>query len=256
MDAWSGASGGDLRLEARTLTIHDGGAIDVSGKGYRGGLSCNVNEQCSWQGESLGVPGMQAMTPNGGGGGGGMASSKFGSIGGGGGGYGSAGSPSCPNTYLGVRVGGVGGTACPTSVALLEEAIHMGAGGGGGSGLSGSAGGCGGCGGGSLFLTCERLINRGTILCNGSAGGNGTGNYSSGGGGGSGGAIRLIAKDLDIVGTIRAVGGPGGSPGPEDTAQPGASSGGGKGGDGRISVALFGPNNKLDSAADIAPAPI
>ena len=131
-------------------------------------------------------------------------------------------------------------------------------------------GGKGGNGGGALRINACKIINRGTISCNGEDGSAGnisiffsslplllfislpflshpfysyphTGTlYGSSGGGGSGGSIYLQAVELENSGTITAVGGQGGGCAPCPSNM---SSKGGSGGHGRIRIDL--PNKNI-----------
>lgn len=82
------------------VIVEEGGQINLTGRGYRGGASCGISERSSSDGES----------PQGCAGKGGKASARFGSTGGGGGGLGTNGFDADPNRFKEeVHPGGVGG---------------------------------------------------------------------------------------------------------------------------------------------------
>jgi hypothetical protein len=93
---WDGATGGIVFFRALTVTVEGGGKIDVSGKGYRGGVSDHT-VRYSDQGESYPGEGQQSQLINAGGGGGGntenIPNGAYWATGGGGGGYGNNGQP-------------------------------------------------------------------------------------------------------------------------------------------------------------------
>ena len=159
-------------IKCNNLTIKNGGKIDVTGKGYRGG--CKY-----YQGESLNGIGIKSNENNCGGGGGGYY--------GGGGGYGTIGQNG--DGY------GKGGSIYGNDKL---DILYLGSGGGGG-GYYGS----GGSGGGVIKIMCKNQIlieKNANILSNGGYGGDL-------GGGGSGGTIYLICKILSNYGNIYAKGG-------------------------------------------------
>ena len=238
--AWDGNAGGVLRLHATgTVTIEEGGMIDVSGKGFRGGVDltdpddCFDNAPVEAHGESW------TQRHGGGGGGGGIASNNYGSAGGGGGGNGTAGENAQPNTCCnGNRPGGVGGLESPGGPELAAGLV-MGAGGGAGKLYANDENPrtChGGSGGGAVHIVAANIVLHGEIRANGADGGRGTARYASGGGGGSGGTVLLQALELVVRGgTVTCRGGAGGAHGPDGGHQ-GICSQGGQGGAGRVRI--------------------
>lgn len=261
---WNGASGGSLRIVA-TGTVTIDGAINLSGRGYRGGVAQNANNLNQWSpqgtpgeaGESyVGPPNarLPGLANGGGGAGGGVDTCTYGA-GAGGAGYGTAGvaassigggcaygyafqSSSFPFYSTGPAAGGVGGaTYGDASISTLQ----LGSGGGAAGSdadCTGGRGGHGGRGGGAVSIEARTLTLSGTIDVSGQAGGNallgsnpcGYPGDNGGGGGGSGGSLRLRARTLTLLSgsTLNARGGAGGLRG---TA---ASTNGGAGGDGRV----------------------
>ena len=139
---WNGQVGGTIRLFASKFT--NNGQINVSGKGYRGGIGTTVADAtaANWNhegnsGESVGVLSVVSIASNGGGGGGGRSvDGSNGTSGGGGGGYGTIGQNGAPNTYNGVNrhnLSGRGGAAYGN--APMAE-VMLGSGGGSGHGWS------------------------------------------------------------------------------------------------------------------------
>jgi hypothetical protein len=237
---WNGTEGtGVLNLMVSgSVVVEEGGQINLTGRGYRGGASNNINEKMSSDGESS-----KAL-----GGKGGKASNRFGSTGGGGGGLGSQGFDAEPNRYKDeITPGGAGGkklllslnneSTTPNNGEKPTNVLLLGSGGGGGSGYSGSIGGHGGPGGGILMIKAREIRNHGVICSDGYAGFNGEGIYSSGGGGGSGGSIQLTTNILHNFGEISALGGAGGKAGPFNGCF-GICSNGGAGGEGMIVIEL------------------
>jgi hypothetical protein len=246
--AWEGPEkkGGVLALIINgQLLIEEGGRIDVSGKGFRGGAGAgyegnrgkskkalNRTSNFGSQGEStLGI-GTFSMACNGGGGGGGCYNTNYHSRqGGSGGGFGSAGSAgitlssygaAANQTYsrlhafesLTVKGGFAYGCESLDDADLLN---HMLLGSGGGGGVNHHTPReiepAGGNGGGSLLIKAESFCNYGEILSNGADGYDielTAGDMGCGGGGGSGGAIKIVADELHELGKILAVGGKGG----------------------------------------------
>jgi hypothetical protein len=206
-----------------------GGTIDVSGKGGRGGSCGNLVWGRSESGECQG-----------GYGGGGQAGTYCSIVGctggGGGGGYGTAGADAVTNSYLvegGPYLRSKGGAVCGDASLLCQ-----GAGGGGGYGDCGSLGGAGGRGGGLIVIRCWELSNLGRMLADGTQGGDALAGPGSGGGGGSGGSIRIEAERLGEGGTgrVSAWGGRGGNAGAWRHLN--VNTRGGSGGDGRIVTSL------------------
>lgn len=102
------------------------------------------------------------------------------------------------------------GLEAGTAIATM---IKGGNGGTGGNSTASSVGGGGGGGAAVLGLYCLRLINNGTISCNGGAGAaaSGSGTGAGGGGGGGGGAAIVVCGPGSTTGTITASGGIGGA---------------------------------------------
>eukprot|EP01105_Mastigella_eilhardi_P022038 TRINITY_DN5397_c0_g1_i3.p1 TRINITY_DN5397_c0_g1~~TRINITY_DN5397_c0_g1_i3.p1 ORF type:complete len:610 (+),score=105.31 TRINITY_DN5397_c0_g1_i3:294-2123(+) len=251
-EAWNGTSGGMISITAKEIVIAQGGSVDVSGLGFRGGEVVTTDQGEAHQGESRQGRGQNALENNYCGGGGGDSRCAFGSIGGGGGGNGTCGNPASPNTHRNVtRAGGHGGQANP-QVGSNNLADHMGGGGGAGGIYVRGAPGTGGCGGGCVSLAAETVELLGTVVANGSSGGCGS-EYSSGGGGGAGGCVRLRAASAKLHGTIAASGGVGGlsnTYGPNN--EQGVTSAGGAGGDG---VVLVSCDAVVRSGDTCSPAP-
>ncbi|KAH3722778.1 hypothetical protein Pelo_18516 [Pelomyxa schiedti] len=211
---------------------HMGGTVDVTGKGYRGGVAPRKYRNTAPQGESSIGIGCPSTEPNGGGGGGGVGSDSYGSTGGGGGCYGTRGRDSPPNTYrkTGPHPGGKGGNVVPPSIINNTLPI-LGSGGGAGDPYGYTAG-----SGGAVVIEASEIDIQGTIQANGNPGGSGK-SYGSGGGGGSGGLIALRPSwrvALGATGTLTASGGEGGSCEAAPLGHQGICSRGGGGGDGWI----------------------
>jgi hypothetical protein len=243
------------------LIVEEGGQINLTGRGYRGGASSNINERTSSDGESSYHCAGK----------GGKASNKFGSTGGGGGGFGTVGTDAEPNRYKDeVTPGGVGGQKM-VGTGEKDSLLLRGSGGGktidclfpepfvtffsllgGGSGYSGSIGGHGGAGGGLLLIKAREIRNSGVICSDGAAGLNGEGIYSSGGGGGSGGCIKLAANIIHNSGEITTLGGGGGTPGAFNGCF-GICCKGGAGGEGVILIELA---DDITGESKIVPKPI
>ena len=237
---WNGSTGGVVVFRALTVS---GAAIDVSGKGFKGGYGNDAALHaglCSWssgqgqaqQGHSYTGVVSCAKTPNGGAGGGGgqpafVESCEFGS--GGGGGYGTAG---------GNGAGCAGGTGGGLYGTDDLSKIGLGSGGGGGTWGTNPYGGgrrsgdersndASGQGGGTALIISASITST-TVNANGIVGGPSSNGYA--GGGGSGGAIKIVTNDVSAV-SLQAVGGGGGS---------GGIASGGAGGAGRIRVEYCG----------------
>lgn len=206
---WAGASGGIVVFRADgTVDIATGGSIDMSEKGYRGGLHGTPSSCGSGEGErgesypGLGGCGGYVLpggeNPNGGGGGL--------EVTGGGGGYGTAGEDSVSWNGGGADVGSGG---LQHGVANLAQ-IFPGSG-GGGCYQGGSLSGDGGDGGGIIIIMANSVSVSGSVESNGQNGqGYGQGSYLYGTGGGSGGSI-LIQANTASLGTslVTATGGTG-----------------------------------------------
>ncbi len=189
---WNGTTGGVLTFSSNgTVTID--GAVDASGKGFRGGDgSKRTLNRTGQQGESYNGLGATCGSNNcnvnsnnfGGGGSGGNFGN--GSGGGAGGSYGTLGTTAPTGSPV---AGAVYGNTTITN-------LHFGSGGGGGyDNGNGAVGGSGGNGGGMILISAASLQVNGTIK---SYGANGGGTASYAGGGGSGGSIYLIASTVNI----------------------------------------------------------
>ena len=209
--AWDGETGGVVFFRALTVTVEAGGSIDVSGKGYRGGLEDHNHAfQFSYVGEGyLGGYGTRGRESGSGGGGGGYTDGNnnyaSASGGGGGGGYGTTGADGAIVHGNDTR-NGLGGEeyGLPNLSQLLV-------GSGGGSGghdmeVSSRYGGAGGAGGGIIFIDADAITVDGAITADGEDGGPTSGGYV--GGGGAGGSVWLRGEDL-VLGEshVTAVGG-------------------------------------------------
>lgn len=218
---WNGATGGVMVIRSDGLTsILQGGAIDSSGKGFRGGAGGTGNLTCTAiQGESPARPGLPVCSiANGGGGGGGPDHNigHFDAAGGGGAGFGTNGTNGSNKGY-GAGVAnpavGVGGTTYG-STEVSNLFLGSGGGGGGGRGGQGGTGGSGGAGGGLAIIAANNLVISGPLTSRGSNGVIGfatDGRGAGGGGGGSGGTILIQSRVLGLGnGQVNAVGGNGG----------------------------------------------
>ncbi|KKR34171.1 MAG: OmpA domain-containing protein [candidate division CPR2 bacterium GW2011_GWC1_39_9] len=199
--------GQKLRLEAKnTLTIEDGGKIDATGKGYRGGFghcSSAIAGDCNGKGPGGGI------------------GNQYGC---GGGGYGGAGGSvlgCCAWIYIGA--GGPSYATFPDfgsggGASRMESQAHGGAGGGViiirvanldikgtnpafpaiiSNGINGSNavyGAGGGGSGGSIYIISQSDIVRANLIT-ANGGGRGRGCNSGGGGGGGGGRIKIKAPN-------------------------------------------------------------
>ena len=202
--------GGILRLRVNgTLWIKPGGRIDVSGRGYHGGIAGAVADQKGVQGDSWGMVGANDRVENRGGGGGGLPDPTVG--GGGGGGNATAG------TGGGGGRTGLAGLSFDTVAQSQDPSFRgnypfprFGSGGGGGGFvlLNANAAAVGGSGGGVIVIEAAHIINQGTMSAEGSGGGTG---ISGGGGGGGGGVwIRTLSSETRQSGTVTVKGGSGG----------------------------------------------
>ncbi|MFH1641356.1 MAG: LamG-like jellyroll fold domain-containing protein, partial [Nanoarchaeota archaeon] len=173
-----------LNITAKNLTIEAGGMINVTGKGYAGGI---------------------AGTSDGSGPGGGKRATSPTGIeadGGGGAGYGGYGGK---GGYRTTDTSGSGGS----SYGSLTKPLDLGSGGGSGYATNGAKG------GGAIFLNITDILNNSGLI---SADGSSTYYYSPGsptgtGGGGSGGSIHITAGNFVGNGSISSKGGYGGSVG-------------------------------------------
>jgi hypothetical protein len=209
---WNGNAGGIFAVMCKG-TMNVSGTLDVSGRGFRGGIfgDLDTRHHTGQQGESYTGVGIYStdrlqfahLQPNGGGGGGG-GEAAGGSGTGGGGGYGTAGQAGAS----GGLAYGLGGN---TYGDPLLNQIHLGSG-GGGTFLNYAC--CataadGGDGGGTIIVFAHSLKVNGTIASNGENGARGSGGEGSGGG--SGGSIKLIVAQASLRdGAVTATGGVGG----------------------------------------------
>ena len=224
--AWDGTKGGILALEVtENLTLEAG--IDVSGKGFRGGVSPTQEEgncrffvqnnnyfynSVNWRGSVKGegiaqyIPGKEAgRGPQANGGGGGNDHNA-----GGGGG-------------ANLSVGGIGsevlvtGTACRGrnpglgGIGLESSSNRVFFGGGGGAGhKNNDLKSEGGNGGGIIFLFAKNISSNGnSITANGLSAEEVRGDGA--GGGGAGGAILLNIQNITDQANIQVIGGNGGN---------------------------------------------
>ncbi len=240
-NAFDGLVGGVVAFQANG-TVQVAGMIDVSGKGYRGGLPGVQGDDFGQQGESPKGSGGRATAASLNGGGGGK--SAGGAAGGGGGGYGTIGTGGGSAQGISGVGGGVAGDANLTQ-------ILFGGGGGGGGDDNRDFQFCnqqvcsppwqgypGGAGGGILLLAADAFnISNGFIRslgANGVSGPSAFGEDGGAGGGGSGGSILLYANTVDTpVNRINAKGGAGGT-------TDGGGGAGGAGGVGRIAILTSG----------------
>ncbi len=247
VNAWDGSVGGALFARVSgSATI--AGAIDLSGRGYRGSATM-YSQGFGWGGGFVGETARKSNSAQHswfdadgfGGGGGGDAELCHSGAGGGGGGYGSAGgfggwfTLSCGgynpvDWYFGLNQA-VGGSAYGDA-DLMRLFFGGGGGGGGVDGDNPDESTVGGAGGGVVALFAGTVTVTGTGTINAS-GGNGQNQNPAGesgsGGGGAGGSLLLQAVSLD-VGSFRVtgLGGAGGGGGGQRDA--------GAGGDGRIAL--------------------
>ncbi|MEM4245501.1 MAG: LamG domain-containing protein, partial [Candidatus Nanoarchaeia archaeon] len=208
--SWNGYEGGIVVFKVNdTLTIQEGASINVSARGFRGGLNGTsgflTGGYKSDPGESimgLGVP--DSQQPNYGGGGAGKLDPAGGTGGAGGGGGGSYGGKGTDGETI---LGGTGGKAGNIIGREDSQLLMLGSGGGGGAegdagNMAGMYSGRGGNGSGAVYIIGKNIIVNGVIEANGESGYNGSGPvgfipwYGAGGGGGSGGLIYLKAENL------------------------------------------------------------
>lgn len=232
---WDGSRGGVLALRAANVTL--GGEIDMSGRGFRSGLSAESDGQ-TFDGTDTSNPLLAAGKGEGfdpslygrfgrgaasSGGGGGNAGNGAEGAGGGGSGFGAGGNGGGPTERAGI--GGAvpaGGTG------------RFGGGGGGGHSVTAASPGSGGAGGGLVVVEVSGTFDgAGTaaIHAQGIDGEDSSGNGAAAGGGGGGGVVRLGASQCTGTFAIRARGGNGGGTGGANPA-----SGGGGGGGGTIRI--------------------
>lgn len=215
-DGWNGETGGIVFFRSNgSVAINSTAKIDVTGKGYRGGIgpASQTDYQYGYAGErTRGVS--TARELNGlakiqGGGGAGKGAEGSG----GGGGYGLNGGNG--GKYLAGSDYGRG--ALSFGSANLNKLFFGGGGGSSGSHSAGRYGVAGGNGGGIVCFSVKTIIisNGGNIKASGNNGSNGIrvydANSGAGGGGGAGGSI-LISADIinNDAGYIKAEAGTGG----------------------------------------------
>lgn len=244
---WNGQTGGVLALSVEgQLTLND--EIDVSGQGFRGGLSqAGPGNNCNFlipanaysyalgnwrgvpkgEGVAIALPSMasgRGAQANGGGGG------NDHNAGGGGGAHLSSGGPGGQNAEPATfgcdgLFPGRGGKALPTAAA--DGRLFMGGGGGAGH-ENNSVGTDGGNGGGIALLMVGSLVANGhAIRANGLTPPNGFGDGA--GGGGAGGSVVLLAASATEH-SIMANGGHGGQVSNGNEARCFGPGGGGSGG--------------------------
>jgi gliding motility-associated-like protein len=247
---WDGTIGGVLVFNvANTLTLNNN--IDVSNKGFRGGLyeqqisSCGENgffhSQTSasgaYKGEGIAVLSSNLVkgkgkSANGGGGGndhnsGGAGGSNFGQGGNGGKEFALGG------TCVQQNNGGIGGASLLYNNA--SNKIYLGGGGGAGD-INGTLGGFkGGNGGGIVIVSANNLVvsNNNSILTKGEKAQDCLTNdcWESGSGGGSGGTVLL---DVNNIAGSLAINSSGGNGGNLSNSNPGGYSAPGGGGGGGL----------------------
>ncbi len=222
---WDGTTGGILIFEAETVTLE--GAIDVSGKGFRGGTSRISGIPCgavdykyptgsslgAFKGEGIAIAKSSFSSGRGsiGNGGGGGNANNAGGAGGSNIGFGGTGGNQilgCTNTNT---TGGVGGNALQYTSAINK--IFMGGGGGAGHGDNDYAT-AGGNGGGIIIINAQRINgNKQIIRSNGVKAANGrvTPFTDGQGGGGAGGTIFLNTPQDSISVALELKGGDGGT---------------------------------------------
>jgi cysteine-rich repeat protein len=221
---WNGETGGVLVFRA-SGTVRLDGNIDVSGAGYRGGLSPQAQSQDGFSGESIhGGLGKQDISSQFGAGGAGRGElcATWGSSGGGGAhlGGGESGSAECS---------GRGGTGYGFSDPVTR--LYFGSGGGSGGNdqllTDNPPGGSGGHGGGIVMIVADAIFvgSTGSLRADGTVGqgdaapgcmGDSTLNcwdFAGAGGGGAGGSLLLMGRVLVSSGPISALGGAGGQGG-------------------------------------------
>ncbi len=220
---WNGATGGIIALEATGAIDMQGGAIEASGKGFRGGRTNSTRTMLSdifdmnaryesgrsgEKGESITEyyferqAGRSAIA-NGGGGGNALGS---GGGGGGNGGNGGNGSGEYEGSH-GLPFGGIGGHNLVFSNGITRA--FMGGGGGGGH-QNVNNGSDGGRGGGIVILKTNVFVGRGNpIYADGISAANS--DASGAGGGGAGGTVIIEADVFASYPAVYARGGNGGN---------------------------------------------
>jgi hypothetical protein len=225
--AWNGTVGG-IYAKFCNGAFSIAGSLDLSIKGFRGGVDANNTNTFSAYGEgSSGASGTATTGAANGNGGGGAK--KW--VGGGGGGNGGAGGNAGINTWDSGYTVGLGGAAVGNAGLT---SMFPGGGGGGASHDPGTPGGdaSGTRGGGIVLIIAKTITITGSILntsANAISWNNGT--HGTGGGGGAGGSVLLKGQVITLgTGLVVATGNIGGHYGNNNTD----SSWGGDGGTGRI----------------------
>ena len=249
LESWNGIVGGIFAVMCQNQATISG-AIDLSGRGFRGGASGNTYQTDQWQGESILSPSGYTdhyyqttnRTPSAQGGG------AANNIGGGGGGAGY--SPGSDGDHVGGSDHGWGGIGHGTP--NLSQ-IFFGGGGGGAATVINPAGGyaTSGNGAGIVFLFARTITITGQVRANGqTASGVQTddnGNRRVTGGSGGGGQIYIKTENISIgANGMSAVGGPRLAPGGP------APFGGGAGGNGYIYIEHCGTVTGTGNTAPIA----
>ena len=201
---WDGYIGGVVIFRAETVTIDNGGSIDVSEKGYRGGPYGPINNRDGYQGESylgkgIGGAGYGLGKMNNMGGGGSY-------ICGGGGEHGGGATDSDPWTGSGDTYARKGSEY---GIGDLSK-IFFGSGGGGQWNGNDPNPSDGGDGGGIIIVYADSIVaSTDSFLANGqTTNGIQYGSYSYGSSGGAGGSIFLHATTIEGDSNFcRAVGG-------------------------------------------------
>ena len=185
-----------VNISAVNLTVESGASIDVTGKGYAGG----VDRYSSGKGPGGGIPG-DAYDGSGGGHGGIGGTARF------------AGGDAYGNVVNPLELGSGGGGGQDTSGAagggmvILDVSDSLVLNGditvNGGNAFSDSDGAGGGGSGGSILISTSSLSGSGSIVANGGNGGSG----QPYGGGGAGGRIALYYDSNTFSGDYSAYGG-------------------------------------------------
>ena len=177
------------------VTVQAGGAINVSGKGYAGGLGTNIGAGTS---QLTNNPISFFAGAGGGHGGAGGISSSFAR---GGASYDSTANPASPGSGggAGSGIGGAGGGSATILAGgnfQIDGLVSA-------AGMKGTNLHSGGGGGGSLLLSADTFSGSGIISANGGGG------DTPDGGGGGGGRIALFFGTNNFSGTLTAFGGGG-----------------------------------------------
>jgi MYXO-CTERM domain-containing protein len=238
--AWDGSTGGVVAfLATGSVALNAFPAINVTGKGFQGGLSVDDTSGIT------GCTGLDEPAQAGARKGEGIAFTRFGptqtgrgrvanggaggvclNSGGGGGGNGGTGGQG-GNSEDGNRVaGGQGGAALTFN--LLNHLLMGGGGGAGHVRTVGAATVTGGAGGGIVFVRANATTGAGTIVANGGTGGSTTTGQDAASGGGGGGSIYVRIAGASTCGNLQAIGGTGGSASAGSAVGPGGGGGGGR----------------------------